>query len=73
VTDGVAKAQLAWLGSAPQLKATAVANPPAGVTVTVKVADWPAVTVAEAGDTATAKLGATMVTVIGDEVLARLF
>jgi hypothetical protein len=73
VTAGVAKAQLIWLGSAPQLRVTAVVNPPAGVTVTVKVADWPGVTVAEAGDTATAKLGATMMTVIGEEVLARLF
>ena len=61
------------LGSAPQLSVTALANPPAGVTVTVKVADWPEVTVAEAGETAIAKLGATMVMITGDELLARLF
>jgi hypothetical protein len=72
VTDGEAKEQLAALRSAPQLRLTALAKPPVGVTVMVKVADWPDVIVAEAGDAATAKLGAAMVIVTGDEVLGRL-
>ena len=38
----------------------------------VKAADWPAVTVAEAGEAAMLKLGAETVMTVGDDVLARL-
>ena len=73
VTAAVAKEQFAKLGRAPQLSPTALEKPPDGVTTIVNVADCPAVTVAEAGDTLIAKPGAATVTVTGAEVLARLF
>src|ERR1700722_15968314 len=73
VTDSGLKTQFDSLGKAPQLRLTALANPPAGGTVIVKVADCPAVTMAEAGDAPTAKLGATTVIVTGEDTLLRLF
>jgi hypothetical protein len=73
VTEAELKAHVARLGSPPQAKLTALLNPPAGVTVRVNVADCPGVMVAEAGDAATEKPGATTVTCNGADTLPRLF
>lgn len=73
VTDCGLKAQKALLGRAPQVKLTALLNPPAGVTVRVKVADWPGVIVAVDGEAAIEKLGGTTVILTTGDTLPRLF
>jgi hypothetical protein len=57
------KLQVAPVGSPEQAKLTCWLNPPAGVTVTVVVADWPAVTVPEFGESPMLKVDVAALTV----------
>ena len=72
VTEAGANVQVAPLGSVPQENFTAPLYPPTGITVSVVVADWPALIVAVEGEAETVKSGATTVTETALEVLARL-
>ena len=56
-----------------QENVTPFAKPPAGVTVNINGVDWPAMTVALAGDAASEKSALAMLIVIDAEVLALNF
>jgi hypothetical protein len=56
-----------------QVNVTAPLNPPEGVTVKVKSADWPRDTDAEEAGVETAKSGAATASVTAADTLGRLF
>jgi hypothetical protein len=69
VTDPPENAQMEFEGSPEQLSVTADAKPPAGVIVTVLVAEDPLATVAVAGESATLKSGVAAAVTVTDTAL----